>query len=293
MNINWNDIVNQTIAQIIAAVAIFILSLFVLDQKKIIRPWVYKYFNNSLKWFFFSILKLIDIFSSLPARIIIAILLVILISIYHNIYYSVILTILILSFFMREKKHQTFLPASDFSDKFENLVLWNVIRGAPIIEHDFGKPVPDLNLKFIGDNPTNSLIFHKKIEATQGTIECDFYLEPHSVFNIVFFADKEKEKWFMARFDCRPGESDGFLIKGEGVGQQNWNYYKMSGTTTSVHEWHRARIVIKDKKILLYKNDNLLVELKDEQSFGKHVGMFNEVNDVHVDNFTFTKNLWN
>jgi hypothetical protein len=292
MTINWSEIINQTIAQILAAVAIFILSFFVLDQKKVVQPWIYRYFNNTLRVVILFVLTIAEILISTPARVLISLVLLALVNIYGGLYYSVILSLMILTFLLQIQKRKKFLPVSEYSDEFKNLDSWEIVRGSPIIEGNFGKPVPDLLLKFTGDNPTNSLVIHKQTKIQQGVIECDVYLEPNAVFNIAFLADKEKEKWYMARFDSRPSESDGFLVKDEGKGMQNWNYFQMSGTHTSVHEWHRMKIVIKDKIVALFKNDEKIVEFSNPELFGTNIGLFNEVNDVHIDNFSYTKNLW-
>jgi len=288
MTLNWELIINQTIAQIIAAIALFVLSLFFLDQKKVVAPWLYKYFNKNFSKIVNSIIRTI----SLPTtRIVIALILIIPINFYGNWYYSALLVVFILTFFIKPESYQNFLPASELSDEFKNLNKWETTTGSPTIENNFGKPVPDVNLKFTGNNPTNSSIFLKDINANSGVIECDFYLEPGAVVNIIFLADKEKEAWYMARFDSRQSESDGFVLKEEGPGKQNWSFFKMSGSHTSVHEWHRARIVFNKEKVSMYRNEQLIVEFSDPQIFGNRIGMFNEVNDVHVDNFTFTKNI--
>ena len=292
INLNWNEIINQTVSQVITAISLFALSLFILDQKKIIKPWIYKYFNNTFKILLNSILKFLEILISPFSRIIISALLICLINIYNNIYFSVILFLIILTFLIRPKSYQRFLPVSDYSDEFKNLDSWEKARGLPEIENNFGKPVPDLILKYTGQDPVNSCLFHKKLEITKGIIECDFYLEPDAVFNIIFLADKKKEKWYMARFDSRSSDSDGFLIKTEGINQPNWNFHRMSGTHTSVHEWHRARIIINENKVAMYMDEQLIVEFDNPEQYGNHIGVFNEVNDVHVDNFTYTKIFW-
>ena len=288
MNLDWSLILNQTIAQIIAAIALFVLSLFFLDQKKVVAPWLYKYFNKNFSKIVNYIIRII----SLPiTRIIISLILLAPINLYGNWYYSAILIFFILTFLIKPETYKNYLPASEISDEFKDLKNWENKAESATIENNFGKPVPDVNLKFTGADPKNSYLILNETKASSGVIECDFYLEPNAVFNIVFMANLEEEKWYMARFDSRQSDSDGFVLKEKGIGQQNWSFFKMSGTYTSVHEWHRARIVFNKEKVAMYRDEQLIVEFTDPEIFGNRIAIFNEVNDVHVDNFIFTKSI--
>ncbi|TSC92693.1 MAG: hypothetical protein CEN89_530 [Candidatus Berkelbacteria bacterium Licking1014_7] len=289
MNIKWEIIVNQFIAQIIAAIALFILSLIFLDNKKVVAPWLYKYFNKNFSRYFYKFLLAI---MHPYFRLIIVVFLIIIINYQGgNWIYSLILVLVTLSLLIRPERYERFLPVSEFSDSFNDLDSWERKSGNPVKESDFGKPAPDLILKYTGSDPKNSCLINKQINEYNGVIECDFYLEPNAVFNIIFLGNKDNERWYMARFDSRISESDGFLIKDEGMGQQNWRFFQMSGTQTSIKEWHRARVVFNSEKVFMYKDGQLLVEFEKPDKFGNKMGIFNEVADVHVDNFSFTKNL--
>lgn len=195
-----------------------------------------------------------------------------------------------ISFFLRPGKKVSFDPIPDFSDDFSDLNTlsknWEIKSGNPQIETDFGKPKPDILLKHVGNQATNSFIILKKIKTQLGIIECDFYLEPGSLFNMVFLCNSQNHNWYMARYESRSQNSDGILIKDQGPGN-NWGELVMSGTRTTPGEWHRARIEFDKEKITMYRDGVLIVEAKQPRILGDEIGIFNECADVHVDNLSF------
>lgn len=284
----WKEIFNQALANIISAIIIFILGLLVLDDKRVLRPWLYRIFGKRFSSYVNYLL--LAIFHPL-LRVMLVIVLLAFINIKKGDYIlSVLVGLILLTFLIRPRREKGFLPVAEYQDRFDTLDNWETKTGSPSIEKDFGKPAPDLGLSYITGQATNSLIFHKKIEKERGIIECDFYLEDGAILNILFFADKERDKWYMARYDSRNNFSDGFLIKSQGPGV-NWVDFKMSGTQTKIKEWHRARIEFSSTKVAMYKDGNLMVEFNNPQIFGKKIGFFNELNHIHVDNFSFNENV--
>jgi len=285
-NIDWKIITNGAMANILAFIVWGILGLVFLDKKSVLRPWIYKYFGKFGQTFVKCINFLIKLLTHPFFRILLSLILLILINYKGgDIFLSVVIFLILLSF-LWEPKRITLLPASKISDGFNDLENWDTKTGNPQIETDFGKPVPSLELKVIPGQATNSFIVLKDIEAERGIIECDFYLEPNSIVNIVFFADLENDNWYMARYDSRNNYSDGFLVKESGPGV-NWKDFKMSGTQTKAKEWHRARVEFSSEIVAMYRDGELLVEFRNPKIFGKKIGLFNEVNHAYIDNFSF------
>lgn len=63
----------------------------------------------------------------------------------------------------------------------------------------------------------------------------------------------------------------------------------MSGTRTSLREWHRARVEFSPEKVAMFRDGILMAEVKNPIPFGDRIGLFNEGADVHIDNFSFRK----
>lgn len=286
MKIDYTEIVNNTVANILSAIIIGILGLVVFDRERKLRPWLYRLFGGTFTRFLY---KLLDVIINPWLRVLIIFILLIIINLRDGDFVlSVILFLTTLSLLWRAKYDVSFLPASKKSDSFEKLDNWITKTGNPIIENDFGKPAPDLVLKHISGQATNSFVILKNTEQERGIIECDFYLEDGAIFNIVFFCDDQRHNWYMARYDSRIYFSDGLLVKDQGPGA-NWRVFKMSGTQTDIKRWHRAKVEYDSTRIAIYKDGVLLVEYNNPKIFGKKIGIFNELNDVHVDNFILTE----
>jgi hypothetical protein len=173
-------------------------------------------------------------------------------------------------------------------DEFnKNLSNWETITGSPTIESDFGKPCPALGLGYSSSvEATNAFLVLKDFEITSGTIECDIYLEPNALVNIVFLADIVGSNFYMARYDSRGhGSTDGLLLKDQGPGA-NWRGFRMTKDVSNSKEWIHAKVEFSPKGIKMYKNNSLLIQTVDPIIFGGRIGIFNEVADAHVDNFS-------
>lgn len=287
--IELKDIVNGAIANISAAIVLFVLGLLFLDNNKILKPWMYKYLSKFGKSFVNTLIFLIKIFADPIFRIVLAGVFLVLINYKGgDLTYSFLVLLILWSFLWKSEKKSIFLPSPKFSDGFEKLDIerWEIKTGNPIIENNFGKPAPDLGLSVFSEVRTDSFVILKGRDVEQGIIECDFYLEDGAIFNIVFFADDKKDAWYMARYDSRSHYSDGFLIKNH---QKSWEEFKMSGTKTPTKKWLRARVEFNSTKVSMYSEDNLIMEFTNPNIFGKKIGMFNEINFVHVDNFSLTE----
>jgi hypothetical protein len=172
-------------------------------------------------------------------------------------------------------------------DTFDSgIAAWEIVTGSPNINEQFGNPAPCLDLHLESGLKTNCFLCLLPIDTPQkGIIECDVYLEPGSLFNIVFRADPKSEKWYMARLETRNGVQDGFL-KDNGLG---WFEYKMSNGNTSPKIWHQMKIEIDGPRAKLYRDGKLLAEMEDSDFQSGKIGVFNEVGNVYVDNFSVAK----
>jgi hypothetical protein len=272
-----------------------LLGLVILDEKKILKPWIYKLFKPFARTIIQYILKLLDLLFQPWIRIAITGYLLWLINIHESsLLFSILLMMISITLLWKPRIYITKNPAPDRSDGFEELDsdIWQTQTGQPIVENNFGKPSPGLGLPVATPaEATNSFLILKDSEFERGIVECDFYLEPGAVFNIIFFCDLDNNNWYMARYDSRSaGSSDGFLIKDRGRGV-NWRFHSMSGTHTSEKQWHRARIEFTSEKVTMYKDGELVTGFNPTEVFGKQIGFFNEVQHVHVDNFYITKNI--
>ncbi len=290
MRIDYETILNNGIASslgnIVSAIILGIFGLLFLDEKRVLAPWIYKFFNKKVAR---AILFTLRLLYHPYFRVFIILGLLFFIN-YRNvnaidILSSFLISLLFLSFLLKSGDKLKFTAATQISDSFKNLTNWETKTGQPVIEPDFGKPAPDLGLRTFAGEATNSFVIIKDTEAERGVIECDIYLEENAVLNIVFFCNQDNDNWYMARFDSRATDSDGFLIKDEG----HWRFFKMSGTQTKTKDWVRARIEFNSTKVSMYKDGILLIEISNPNIFGKKIGIFNEVANVHIDNFSFTE----
>lgn len=169
-----------------------------------------------------------------------------------------------------------------FEDNFaETLKSWEVASGNPSINEQFGNPRPDLDLHFVSGG-TNCLLYLVPIGSPRkGSIECDVYLEPGALFNIVFHVDSVTERWYMARLDSRDGFKDGFL-KG---GRNGWSEFSMASGNSSPKTWHRMKLELNNSQAKIYRDGNLLATMNVSEPREGKVGLFNEVGEVHIDNF--------
>lgn len=178
-----------------------------------------------------------------------------------------------------------FREAPSFADNFgAGLTRWETRTGSPRIDENFGHPAPSLHLPLAGDQRTCSFVVVKEIsEFKDGDIECAVHLEPNSLVNIVFRANMEVNQLYMARLDTRAGCADAILRNdGPGFG---WTIIAEQGQRTPPNEWHQMKVIVREDAIQLYRNDILVASARDATYTSGQVGIFNEVQGCHVDNF--------
>lgn len=269
------------------------VTLFTLASKKV-RSKIFPFLYNHLGPRVTNYLKIIFNFLFNPLFRLIAIwgLLFFIVIGEHVFILAITIFILSATFLLKEREIKLFTPSAIFSTGFPSKTIfaddWDIKTGTPIIDKTFGKPSPDLELKYDPTQATCSLIFKKDIDRTNGVIELDFNLERDGILNILFFASPEQHKWYMSRFDSRIGFSDGFIIKDQGPGN-NWREFVMSGTNTPARDWFRARVEFDEKEVKMYRDNVLIAGFENPQLFGSKIGMFNEINDVHIDNFLISE----
>lgn len=282
-------ITSEALGGLISALIIFILSLFVFDNKTIVKPWIYKLFNPIIGRY---IVQFLDWVSKISTRVIAIIILLVLINLLdHDIILTVFVVLIAISFLSTSRKEHLDDILAKYSDSFDKSEIdtekWEIVLGQPIIDNKEGRPQPSLFLNY-HNTGLNSFILHKKINTTEGIIEFDFLLKKNSLINIVFLCDSENQKWYMARYDSRGGvNSDGFIRKGNPGLERNWNFFNMSVSQTSIDEWHRARLEFSSTRVSMYRDGELLVEFRNPEQFGKKIGLFNECGEVRIDNFSY------
>lgn len=152
----------------------------------------------------------------------------------------------------------------------------------------FGKPAPNLDLSVIKGVNTNCFLELLPVETPSvGSIECDVYLEPGSLLNVVFNADFSSGKYYMARLDTRGGsnkDNDAILKKPDK--SSSWQFVERSKEVSSAREWHRMKIKFNRGSVELFKDQKQIVRVDSVEEYGKKIGIFNEVGEVHVDNFS-------
>lgn len=283
---NPPDIISNFLGSLLYWLVIGLISVIVAQYKKKLAPFIYKYLGSKIAQI---VQKLFDFISDPMLRVLIIAILLTINTVKPTVLTSVLIFLLSVSLLLKQKTKISFDPlpefSDDFSDKNKSESVWLVKTNKFEVEDQFGKPAPDLGLKYISGG-TNTFLYLKKLESDSGVIECDVYLELRAVFNIVFLGDVKTDKYYMARLDSRQGNSDGFLINESG---QGWRPCSMSGTTSGEKDWIRVRLEFSPQKTSLYKNNELIVEIQNLNVLGKEIGMFNEVADVHVDNFMFHK----
>lgn len=289
---HWVEVIENALGNLIFYFAVLILLFAYGQSRSKLLPFLYKRFGIKVARFFRI---LIFFLTSVNLRLGFIFFMLFIINFTidrtNKALLSLFVFLLSLSILWKPKRKLFFDPASIFSDGFDNKLddSWDVKTGAPFIDTTFGKPSPDLELKRFSQQATNSFVVLKNHDIREGIIECDFNLEKGAIFNIVFLADISNNNWYMARFESRSGYSDGLLIKDSGPGN-NWREFIMSGTNTEARKWFRARVEFSSKTIRMFKDNELIVQFYNPQMiFGGKVGLFNECNDVHVDNFTIYK----
>lgn len=204
-------------------------------------------------------------------------------------------SIILLRFYLSSRSRVLSYPSrsSQFSDGFHKLddinKNWGIITGKPSLNEREGNPKPSLLLSMAAPTQaTNTFLLLMKIQAEKGEIECDIFLEPGSVLNIVFMCDKDKHNWHMARYESRTESTDGLLIKDGGKGN-NWRFNNMATSRTNSGSWYRAKVEFSSERARMFRNGELIAEIVNPQPFGNYMGLFNECANVIVDNFKFSE----
>ena len=174
-----------------------------------------------------------------------------------------------------------------FSDGFDNDLSknWKIIEGVPSIDKPFGKPSPSLVLP-VTENPQNSFVLMKDNKTNNFSdilIECDIYLKPSALINILFRCDKDGKVGYMARLDSRGGtDPDRFLIKKD---KNNWEVKENGEIATLPGTWQHVKLEVKGSEFKLFKNNYLVCWFNDETHKSGFIGLFNECGEAHIDNF--------
>jgi len=148
--IEFSDIISNFYGEFLFWLIAVIFGAIWAQNKKILLPLIYRYFGrivfNIIRW-------LLYVLTSLYLRFGIIALLLLLINInYGNtIFLSILIFIFCISTLWSLKRNIFFNPAGKFSDSFddENALSqsWEIKTGGPVLDKNFGKPAPDLELK--------------------------------------------------------------------------------------------------------------------------------------------------
>lgn len=286
-NFNRDDIANQVVAGLI----ILIATSIALHSSNLFKKPINKtklFLLKNLPVFFTKIIDLISLVVSffvtplfyLFFLFVTAVMVFILLGYPYGLIYSVIIVLIAWSSFSQLTRKQT-KAEPEFFDTFEGLKRWTTINGNPQISYSIGNPKSALYLPIVANNPNNSQVELKNLNFNNGVIECDVYLEPNSLVNILFRADTKNKKYYMARLDSRHGNQDAFL-RNDGSG---WFIIASSSHTTNANEWQKIKAVVTGNNFQLFNQDGLILSTTDDTYKSGSVGLFNEVANAYVDNF--------
>lgn len=282
------DVFAGTLGNLFSALVVALLGYALIDQTKL-RPWIYKIIKPTIVNI---IQKAVNLIFNKYSRIGLFLFSLIMVNLAINkIWFSIVSVLIVFSFAFRQKFTRS-VTSSDFSDGFHRAedinTNWRVKTGSPRLDNTKGLPQPSLILS-LADPPqaTNTFLLHRSLRAERGIIECDAFLNPESLLNIVFLCDSRDDNWHMARYDTRNGTSDGFVIKDGGPGA-NWRLNVTSGTRSTPGIWYRIKVEFSSERARMFRNGELLAEIINPQIFGSRFGFFNECGDINIDNLTFT-----
>lgn len=282
------DIVAGAVGNLISGALLALFGFLLIDQAKL-RPWIVKWLKPAVLNMWQSVVGFL-----LDVRFRVFVFVASIVLVYFGVnkeVYSLLTVVIFFSFVLPRKYEPLSRPSGDFSDGFNKLAdvrrNWKVKTGDPTLDPQKGKPPPTLLLGYVPKESTCTFLLLKEIESSRGVIECDAFFDRKSVLNIVFLAHEDEDNWHMARFDTRPGTTDGFLVKDGGAGN-NWRFNSMSTTRTGSGSWYRLRIEYSSERARMFRNGELVMEITNPLVFGKKVGMFNERGDVRIDNFVFS-----
>lgn len=292
MNISqyfWSDVFSNSVAGLISGLILILFSVFIFDERKVLRPWINNLASPLARHILNSLLMVRLVLFHEYARVTYISAIVLILLFYNqrpNVYYLAAFAILcVLTLLFKSSPGLLRRPRSVFSDtEFSLFEHWQPITGVFTQDATHGKPAPGLLLPRVDGQATNTFLILNGVEMESGIIECDYYLEPEGLLNVVVFCDISEQNWYMARYEARSTEHDGILVKGQGPGA-NWRHDTTGTSRSSARTWHKARIEFSSEKIVMYRDDELITEITAPNIFGKAIGLFNELNDVHIDNF--------
>jgi len=183
-----------------------------------------------------------------------------------------------------------------WEDHFEHgLANWRVDKAGASdvsIERASGNPPPSLRLKPIGSDISlrSGILFRWVEDFWEGIIECDVFVLPDGLVNIIFHADAQKSRYHMARLDTRDGCFDSLLEMGPGDAWFQYRGHRSELTPPNV--WVHMRLEVYRQHVKLYRDGRLVSQLHTSQFRHKlqqgFVGLFCEAAPAFVDNFRLT-----
>lgn len=176
-----------------------------------------------------------------------------------------------------------------FLDDFCNgLDKWDSICGTAQHTPAAGKPSPSMQLvpRIQKQEPDTFAICSSIGDFKDGIIECDVKIQPGSMVNIAFRANIEKYRWYMARFDTRSGKRfvSTFLVNYE----SDCKWYPIGETINYKAPdkmWLHMKVSVRGNEMILFCGEKKVAWATNEDFSSGKVGIFNEGDQVYVDNF--------
>ena len=162
---------------------------------------------------------------------------------------------------------------------------WSTRSGHPRIDEAVGKPPPSLFLPFVGKKHTHSFAYMKR-DIADGEVQCDVHLAERGAVGIVFRAEVENDRYYVARLSADPQLSSA-LCRSDGP-ETPWRVLGTSAPLEVRAGWHRLRVSFRGQYLMLFDGDELVVSASDGSLRFGCVGVFNERGQVYVDNFQVT-----
>jgi len=181
-----------------------------------------------------------------------------------------------------ERHRPEMLPQRDVGGEFEDefrsgLHAW-------IIPSVWSPIVNERGLQLIPhDNRSKVLLLEKLPQFVNGVIECEVYLEPNALFDVILRGSLADGEFYMARLDARPTMWDCILFTPKGKGWRECNKDKGTLIHHSPHgQWLKMRIVADGHRISLYRDAQLVDQVDDAKIMIGRVGLFAEVANVYA-----------
>jgi len=271
-----------SVAEAVSTISITLVALLIIR----FEPLVYFFLRKILgvAWLT-SVLVIKSIINFLwsPFTALLAVILLMMLS--EQTFYKVLALWILYFAIGRDSVQQRLEKVSIFRDNFVNgLVAWCTKAGSPRIDTAFGKDAPSLSLPFVGEDPTHSFAYvNEPSNIADGEIECDVYLTGRSAVNVVFRADVENARYYVARLGTCPEYSDS-LLRRDGL-DSSWHPIGRSLCSSSTPGWHKLRVGFTGNYLALYKDGERVAYALDRAFKSGRVGVFNEHGQVYIDNF--------